>query len=60
MRADGLVHVIGDTQTAVDAARDQLEIIHYQMSVPSNSVGLLIGTKGQQVFLKIFRLPDPA
>jgi hypothetical protein len=49
VRPDGLVSITGDTQTAVDAAREQLEIVHEVISVPSQSVGLLIGTKGQQV-----------
>ena len=55
MRSDGLVSVVGDTQTAVDAAREQLEIVHHIMTVPSNSVGSLIGTKGQQVAFDLSR-----
>lgn len=52
VRPDGLINIIGDTQTAVEAARDQLEIVQYRLQVPSKSVGSLIGTKGQQVLLQ--------
>ena len=51
VRPDGLVSITGDTQTAVDAAREQLEIVHEVIPVPSQSVALLIGAKGQQVRL---------
>ncbi len=45
------MNIIGDTQTAVDAAREQLEIVQHRMQIPSICVGSLIGTKGQQVIL---------